>query len=121
MNTLHGTAEQPQTRTRRGKCRYLPHFSSIQCNRPIISMNQNRGLHGFPLFRASCTCFLIIAGALVTGNDAGLAVPDWRLSYGSLAPPMVGGIFYEHSHRRVASFVGFLTEPLFSQHQIEPS
>ncbi len=77
MNTLHGTAERPQTRTRRGKCRALPHFSSIQCNRTIISLNQNRGLHGFPLFRASCTFFLIIAGALVTANDAGLASVLW--------------------------------------------
>ena len=26
-----------------------------------------------------------------------------------LMPPMVGGIFYEHGHRMIASFVGFLT------------
>ncbi len=52
---------------------------------------------------------LLIAGALVTSNDAGLAVPDWPLSYGSLMPPMVGGIFYEHGHRMVATFVGMLT------------
>ena len=70
---------------------------------------QNRALHGFAIFTACCTFLLIIAGALVTGNDAGLAVPDWPLSYGSLTPPMVGGIFYEHGHRMVASFVGFLT------------
>jgi len=70
---------------------------------------QNRALHGFAVFTACCTFLLIIAGALVTGNDAGLAVPDWPLSYGSLTPPMVGGIFYEHGHRMVASFVGFLT------------
>jgi len=70
---------------------------------------RNRALHGFAVFTACCTFLLIIAGALVTGNDAGLAVPDWPLSYGSLTPPMVGGIFYEHGHRMVASFVGFLT------------
>jgi heme a synthase len=69
----------------------------------------NRALHGFAVFTACCTFLLIIAGALVTGNDAGLAVPDWPLSYGSLTPPMIGGIFYEHGHRMVASFVGFLT------------
>ncbi|MCI0419180.1 MAG: COX15/CtaA family protein [Acidobacteria bacterium] len=74
-----------------------------------LSLGQNRALHGFAIFTACCTFFLIIAGALVTGNDAGLAVPDWPLSYGSLTPPMVGGIFYEHGHRMVASFVGFLT------------
>ena len=70
---------------------------------------QNRALHVFAVFTACCTFLLIIAGALVTGNDAGLAVPDWPLSYGSLTPPMIGGIFYEHGHRMVASFVGFLT------------
>jgi heme a synthase len=70
---------------------------------------RDRALHGFAVFTACCTFLLIIAGALVTGNDAGLAVPDWPLSYGSLTPPMIGGIFYEHGHRMVASFVGFLT------------
>jgi cytochrome c oxidase assembly protein subunit 15 len=53
--------------------------------------------------------FLLIAGALVTSNDAGLSVPDWPLSYGSLTPPMVGGIFYEHGHRVIAACVGLLS------------
>ena len=52
---------------------------------------------------------MLIAGALVTSNDAGLSVPDWPLSYGSLMPPMIGGIFYEHGHRMIASFVGLLS------------
>ena len=69
----------------------------------------NRGLHQFAVFTACCTLLLVVAGALVTSNDAGLAVPDWPLSYGSLLPPMVGGIFYEHGHRMVATFVGILT------------
>ncbi len=69
----------------------------------------NRGLHRFAVFTASCTLFLLVAGALVTSNDAGLSVPDWPLSYGSLTPPMIGGIFYEHGHRMVATFVGILT------------
>jgi cytochrome c oxidase assembly protein subunit 15 len=45
---------------------------------------------------------------MVTSTGSGLAVPDWPLSYGRLMPPMVGGIFYEHGHRMVASAVGFL-------------
>ena len=45
----------------------------------------------------------------MTSTDSGLSVPDWPLSYGKLMPPMVGGIFYEHGHRMIASFVGFLT------------
>jgi len=69
----------------------------------------NRNVHRFAVFTAACTFLLLIAGALVTSNDAGLAVPDWPLSYGSLTPPMVGGIFYEHGHRMVATFVGLLS------------
>jgi len=59
---------------------------------------------------AGLTCLLILAGALVTSNDAGLSVPDWPTSFGSLyrMPPMVGGVKYEHGHRMVAEFVGLL-------------
>jgi len=46
---------------------------------------------------------------MVTSTDSGLAVPDWPLSYGTLFPPMVGGVFYEHGHRMVAAGVGLLT------------
>jgi cytochrome c oxidase assembly protein subunit 15 len=69
----------------------------------------NRNVHRFAIVLACCTFFLLIAGALVTSNDAGLAVPDWPLSYGSLTPPMVGGIFYEHGHRVIAACVGMLS------------
>src|SRR5690348_8838576 len=69
----------------------------------------HRNVHRFAVFTAACTFLLLIAGALVTSNDAGLSVPDWPLSYGSLTPPMVGGIFYEHGHRMIASFVGLLS------------
>lgn len=68
-----------------------------------------RNVHRFAVFTACCTFFLLIAGALVTSNDAGLSVPDWPLSYGSLTPPMVGGIFYEHGHRVIAACVGLLS------------
>ncbi len=69
----------------------------------------NRALHFLALFTAFCTFLLIIAGGLVTSTGSGLAVPDWPLSYGQLMPPMVGGIFYEHGHRMIATFVGLLT------------
>lgn len=54
---------------------------------------------------------LLIAGALVTSNDAGLSVPDWPTSFGSLykLPRMVGGVKFEHGHRMVAELVGLLT------------
>ena len=60
---------------------------------------------------ASATLLLIVAGALVTSNDAGLSVPDWPTTFGSLyrMPRMVGGVLFEHGHRMVAEFVGFNT------------
>ena len=67
------------------------------------------GLRHFTKFVAASTLFLIFAGAMVTSTGSGLAVPDWPLSYGRLMPPMVGGIFYEHGHRMIATFVGILT------------
>jgi len=53
---------------------------------------------------------LIVLGALVTSKDAGLSVPDWPTSFGSLykIPPMVGGVKYEHGHRMFAEFIGLL-------------
>lgn len=69
----------------------------------------NRSLHWFAVLLAVCTLFLVIAGASVTSNQAGLSVPDWPLSYGKVMPPMVGGVFYEHGHRMIATTVGFLT------------
>ncbi|MCI0354219.1 MAG: COX15/CtaA family protein, partial [Acidobacteria bacterium] len=76
-----------------------------------MSTPYNRAHHGFAVFTAGVTFVLLIAGALVTSNDAGLAVPDWPTSFGSLykIPPMVGGVKYEHGHRMVAQFVGLLT------------
>lgn len=72
--------------------------------------DENIGLHRFLVFLSSATLLLIVAGALVTSNDAGLSVPDWPTSFGSFRmPPMVGGILYEHGHRMVATSVGFLT------------
>ena len=59
------------------------------------------------------TAVLIFAGGLVTSTGSGLSVPDWPNTYGwnlFLFPldKMVGGIRYEHSHRLIASTVGFL-------------
>src|SRR3982751_3459893 len=75
---------------------------------------QNVGLHRFALFTACCTAFLIFVGGLVTSTESGLSVPDWPTTYGwnMFAFPFskwVGGIFYEHGHRLIASTVGFLT------------
>jgi heme a synthase len=76
-----------------------------------IELPYHSGLHRFAIFTACITLLLIVAGALVTSNDAGLSVPDWPTSFGSIykMPHMVGGVKYEHSHRMLAEFVGLLT------------
>ena len=71
--------------------------------------NCNRGLHQFAIATVCATFALIVAGSLVTSNDAGLSVPDWPLSHGKFMPEMSGGVFYEHGHRMVAAFVGMMT------------
>ncbi len=74
-----------------------------------MSGGENRALHIFCVVLATCTFILIIAGGLVTSNNAGLSVPDWPRSYGRWMPDMVGGVFYEHGHRMIAAVVGLLT------------
>jgi cytochrome c oxidase assembly protein subunit 15 len=70
-------------------------------------------LHLFAVLVAVATAILIFAGGLVTSTGSGLAVPDWPTTYGwnMFTFPVdkwVGGIFYEHSHRLIASTVGLL-------------
>jgi cytochrome c oxidase assembly protein subunit 15 len=71
-------------------------------------------LHRYAKLVSAATVLLLTAGGLVTSTGSGLAVPDWPTSYGwnMFTFPMkhmVGGIFYEHGHRLIASGVGFLT------------
>jgi cytochrome c oxidase assembly protein subunit 15 len=66
------------------------------------------------VFTAASTLLLISVGGLVTSHGAGMAVPDWPNTYGYNmfffpVSAWIGGIFYEHSHRLVASGVGLLT------------
>ncbi|MGA8153983.1 MAG: COX15/CtaA family protein [Terriglobales bacterium] len=59
---------------------------------------------------AGATFILLIAGALVTSNDAGLSIPDWPTSFGSFTvPPLHGGIRYEWTHRAIAGSIVILT------------
>jgi heme a synthase len=67
-----------------------------------------------PVYRLAVTTvvfivLLLIAGALVTSNNAADSVPDWPLAYGKFIPPLVGGIRYEYTHRVVAAIVSLLT------------
>jgi cytochrome c oxidase assembly protein subunit 15 len=73
------------------------------------STNHN-GLYRFSIVTLCSTILLLVAGALVTNNNAGDSVPDWPLAYGHLVPPMlVGGIRYEYAHRVIAGIVAVLT------------
>jgi len=76
-----------------------------------IATSYNRGHHRLAVILACWTFLLIIAGALVTSNDAGLSVPDWPTSFGSWykIPKLVGGVKFEHTHRMIAQGAGLLT------------
>jgi cytochrome c oxidase assembly protein subunit 15 len=69
----------------------------------------NVWLHRYSVFVACCTLLLVIAGGLVTSNDAALSVPDWPLAWGRLIPPLEGGIVYEFGHRAAALTVAILS------------
>jgi cytochrome c oxidase assembly protein subunit 15 len=84
------------------------------------AIGARRGLSPAPpqpwFFRFTCVAaatvfLLLITGGLVTGLEAGLAVPDWPNSFGHnmlLYPlsEMIGGIYYEHAHRLYGMLVG---------------
>jgi heme a synthase len=70
--------------------------------------------HRLAVSTAAATAVLIVFGGLVTNTGAALAVPDWPSTFGHnmfLFPwsGMVGGVFYEHSHRLLGALVGLLT------------
>lgn len=67
------------------------------------------GVYRFAVLTSCCTVLLLMAGALVTSNDAADSVPDWPLAYGKLIPPLVGGIRFEYTHRVIAATVAILT------------
>jgi cytochrome c oxidase assembly protein subunit 15 len=73
--------------------------------------------HRLAVAALAATAVLIVLGGLVTNTGAALAVPDWPSTFGHnmfLFPwsRMVGGVFYEHSHRLVGALVGLLTVAL---------
>ena len=70
--------------------------------------------HRLAVLTAAATGVLIVFGGLVTNTGAAMAVPDWPTTFGHnmfLFPfsGMVGGVFYEHSHRLLGALVGLLT------------
>lgn len=74
-------------------------------------------LHVWAALTAVLTLVLLCSGGLVTSHGVGMAVPDWpnTFGYNMFAFPFsrwVGGIFLEHSHRVLATFVGLFTAVL---------
>jgi len=68
-------------------------------------------LHRYAVFVFLWTILLFVAGALVTSKDAALSVPDWPKTFGTWFPSLrqlVGGSFFEHSHRVIAGVLGIL-------------
>src|SRR6476646_7099020 len=71
-------------------------------------------LHRFAWFTSAATLLLICSGGMVTSKGVGLAVPDWPTTFGYNmfffpVSKWVGGIFFEHTHRLIASVIGFLS------------
>jgi heme a synthase len=75
----------------------------------LADNSNSRGVQNFAIATACSTVLLLVAGALVTSNDAADSVPDWPLAYGRIIPPLIGGIRYEFAHRVVAGLVAVLT------------
>ena len=71
-------------------------------------------LRFFAWFTAGATLLLICSGGMVTSKGVGMSVPDWPTTFGYNmfyfpVSQWVGGIFFEHTHRLIATVVGFLT------------
>src|SRR5713101_3654402 len=80
----------------------------------VTDRRYNASLNRFIWFTAVATLLLICSGGMVTSKGVGLAVPDWPTTFGYnmfLFPvsKWIGGVLFEHTHRLIASAVGFLT------------
>src|SRR6266513_639428 len=78
------------------------------------SARHSKWLNRFAWFTCVATLLLICSGGMVTSKGVGLAVPDWPTTFGYnmfLFPvsKWIGGVLFEHTHRLIASTVGFLT------------
>jgi cytochrome c oxidase assembly protein subunit 15 len=77
-----------------------------------VNDTPNRGLHQLAIILCCMTVVLLVAGALVTSNEAGDSVPDWPLSFGRWlirSNNFIANVRYEYSHRFIAGLVGFTT------------
>lgn len=81
---------------------------------PLVHTVRSKRLQRFAWFTVSVVVLLIFFGGHVKSTNSGLSVPDWPNTYGHFMfsfplDGMIGGIFWEHSHRMIASIVGLLT------------
>ncbi|MGB8476462.1 MAG: COX15/CtaA family protein [Candidatus Acidiferrum sp.] len=75
-----------------------------------MKTSYHSGIYRLAVFTVFWTVILLIAGALVTSNDAALSVLDWPKSHGAWIPsPLTGGDIYEYTHRVIAGVLGILT------------
>ena len=76
------------------------------------SAGLNIGLHRIAVLLSCATVVLLVAGALVTSNEAGDSVPDWPVSFGRWlisSNNFVANVRFEYSHRVIAGIVGLIT------------
>jgi cytochrome c oxidase assembly protein subunit 15 len=84
----------------------------IEATEANKTTGESIGLHRMAVVLACMTVVLLMAGALVTSNEAGDSVPDWPMSFGRWvlgSRQFVGNIRFEYSHRVVAGAVGVMT------------
>lgn len=73
--------------------------------------NYHRSLHALAVVVTLATLPLVFVGGAVTSKNAGLAVPDWPLSFGQINPPgwwRIDNVLFEHGHRLLGASVGLL-------------
>lgn len=80
-------------------------------NSPSTQASDSPPLALYAKFVVCATFGLLYLGSLVTSHGAGMAVPDWPLSFGSINPAgwiRDHQIALEHSHRLLGMLIGIL-------------
>jgi len=81
-------------------------------------MTYNRAVYLLACLLAVSIFPLLWVGGMVTSKGAGMSVPDWPNTFGynmflvpweRWAPGTAGGVFWEHFHRLLGAWVGFVS------------